>query len=84
MFSQFVLKLTTIPKVIIFFHLRPLEILSVSLEDRHNLSRLALPNCHQLVVRYGYNDEIISPDLASVIVDQTHRFLVAERSNDDK
>ena len=83
-FSQFVLKLTAIPEVIIFFHLRPLETPSVSPEDRHSVSRLALPNCYRFVVRYGYNDEIISPNLASVIVDQIRKFLVAEQSNDEK
>ena len=83
-FSQFVLKLTAIPEVIIFFHLRPLETPSVSLEDMHSVSRLALPNCYRLVVRYGYNDEIISPDLASVIVDQIRKFLVAEQGNGEK
>ena len=83
-FSQFVLKLNAIPEVIIFFHLRPLETPSVSPEERHSVSRPALPNCYRLVVRYGYNDEIISPDLASVIVDQIRKFLVAEQSNNEK
>ncbi|RMZ91492.1 hypothetical protein DV736_g1266, partial [Chaetothyriales sp. CBS 134916] len=78
-FSQFVLKLTSVPEVIVFFHLRPLETPSVAPEDRHTVSRLRLPNCYRLVVRYGYNDEIISPDLASVIVDQVRTFLSAEK-----
>ncbi|RMZ77258.1 hypothetical protein DV738_g4533, partial [Chaetothyriales sp. CBS 135597] len=78
-FSQFVLKLTSVPEVIIFFHLRPLETPSVGPEDRHTVSRLGLRNCYRLVVRYGYNDEIISPDLAAVIVDQVRNFLMTEK-----
>ncbi|KAF3407910.1 putative potassium transporter 12 [Talaromyces pinophilus] len=74
-FSQFVLKLTAIPEVSIFFHLRPMEIPSVSYKDRYSVSRLAIPNCYRLVVRYGYNDVIITPDLASVIVVQVRRYL---------
>ena len=66
-FSQFVLKLTAMPEVSVFFHLRPLEIPSVAAENRHTVSRLAIPNYYRLVVRYGYNNEIISPDLASVV-----------------
>ena len=77
-FSQFVLKLTAIPEVIIFFHLRPLETPSVAPEDRHTVSRLAIPNCYRLVVRYGFNDEIITPDLASVIYHQVRQHLLAE------
>ncbi|KAJ6020122.1 hypothetical protein N7499_003417 [Penicillium canescens] len=75
-FSQFVLKLNSLPEVIVFFHLRPLEQPSVAAENRFTVSRLAIPNCYRLVVRYGYNDEIITPDLASVIVDQVRKYLM--------
>ncbi|KAH8585858.1 potassium transporter-domain-containing protein [Bisporella sp. PMI_857] len=75
-FSQFVLKLTAMPEVIVFFHLRPLEAPSVAPENRHTVSRLAIPNCYRLVVRYGYNDEIITPNLASVIMEQIRRYLM--------
>lgn len=74
-FSQFVLKLTSMPEVIVFFHLRPLESPSVPMEDRYAVSQLAIPNCYRLVVRYGYNDEIISPDLANTITEQIRTYL---------
>ncbi|KAJ5771551.1 potassium transporter [Penicillium odoratum] len=77
-FSQFVLKLNSIPEVAVFFHLRPLETPSVAPENRHSVSRLAIPNCYRLVVRYGYNDEIITPNLASIIVEQIRRYLILE------
>jgi KUP system potassium uptake protein len=77
-FSQFVLKLTSMPEVIIFFHLRPLEMPSVQPDSRYTLSRLAVPNCYRLVVRYGYNDEIITPNLANVIVDQARKWLLKD------
>ncbi|KAL9621006.1 MAG: hypothetical protein Q9160_004524 [Pyrenula sp. 1 TL-2023] len=80
-FSHFVLKLTSMPEVIVFFHLRPLETPSVAPEDRYTASRLAIPNCYRLVVRYGYNDEIITPDLASVIVEQIRRYLIHQQRN---
>ncbi len=82
-FSHFVLKLTAIPEVIVFFHLRPLETPSVALADRHTVSRLAIPNCYRLVVRYGYNDEIITPDLASIIYKQVRQYLVDVERNED-
>ncbi|KAB8278662.1 potassium transporter-domain-containing protein [Aspergillus minisclerotigenes] len=75
-FSQFILKLTTMPAVIIFFHLRPIETPSVPAEDRYTVSRLAIPNCYRLLVRYGYNDEIITPDLANTITQQVRRYLI--------
>lgn len=76
-FSQFLLKLTSIPEVTVFFHLRPLEVPSVAPENRHSVSRLAIPNCYRLVVRYGYNDVIITPNLANIIVEQIRRYLIS-------
>jgi KUP system potassium uptake protein len=80
-FSQFVLKLTAMPEVIVFFHLRPLETPSVAAENRHTVSKLAIPNCYRLVVRYGYNDEIITPNLASVIAEQIRRYLIEKKAS---
>jgi KUP system potassium uptake protein len=80
-FSQFVLKLTAMPEVVVFFHLRPLETPSVGPENRYTVSRLAIPDCYRLVVRYGYNDEIITPNLASIIFEQVRRYLVEKQTD---
>lgn len=81
-FSQFALKLTAAPEIMVFFHLRPLEHPSVSLADRHTVSRLAIPNCYRLVLRYGYNDEVVSPDLGAVVYEQIRNFLIAESAHE--
>ncbi|KAF1848275.1 potassium transporter [Cucurbitaria berberidis CBS 394.84] len=80
-FSQFIRKLVTAPEVIVFFHLRPLEAPSVAPENRYSVSRLAIPNCYRLVVRHGYMDEVITPDLASLIFDKVRDHIV-ERALD--
>ncbi|KAL5472919.1 hypothetical protein PMIN07_000337 [Paraphaeosphaeria minitans] len=76
-FSQFVRKLVTAPEVVVFFHLRPLEVPSVAYEDRYHVSRLAIPNCYRLVVRHGYMDEVITPDLASLIFEKVRNHIVS-------
>ncbi|KAF2473678.1 potassium transporter [Lindgomyces ingoldianus] len=75
-FSQFIRKLVTAPKVIVFFHLRPLETPSVAAEERYHVSRLAIPNCYRLVVRHGYMDEVITPDLASLIFEKVRDHII--------
>lgn len=80
-FSQFIRKLATAPQVIVFFHLRPLEKPSVDPADRYSVTRLAIPNCYRLVVRHGYTDEVITPDLASLIYDKVRSHIV-ERALD--
>ncbi|KAL2810335.1 potassium transporter-domain-containing protein [Aspergillus granulosus] len=74
-FSQFLLKFTVLPEVIVFLHLRPLEVPSVPVEERFTVSRLAIPNAYRLVVRYGYNDEIIGEKLAYVVAGHIQIYL---------
>ncbi|KAH7109823.1 potassium transporter-domain-containing protein [Dendryphion nanum] len=75
-FSQFIRKLSTTPEVIVFFHLRPLETPSLAPENRYSVSRLAIPNCYRLVVRHGYMDEVITPNLASLVFDKVREHIV--------
>lgn len=75
-FSQFAIKLVAAPEVMVFFHLRPLESPSVPPESRYSVSRLAIPNCYRLIVRHGYMDEVITPDLAVLIYQQIRNFII--------
>ena len=83
-FSQFTIKLTAIPEVMVFVHFRPLEVPSVAAENRHSISRLAIPNCYRLVIRYGYNDVVITPDLASVVYEQIRFYKIKEWNNNSE
>lgn len=75
-FSQFVIKLVAAPEVMVFFHLRPLETPTIAPEDRYTISRLAIPNCYRLIVRHGYMDEVVTPDLAAIIYEQVRNYVV--------
>ena len=75
-FSQFIIKLVAAPEVMVFFHLRPLETPTVAPENRYTISRLAIPNCYRLIVRHGYMDEVVTPDLASLIYEQVRNYVI--------
>ncbi|KAF2661009.1 potassium transporter [Lophiostoma macrostomum CBS 122681] len=75
-FNHFIRKLITAPEVIVFFHLRPLEVPSVAPDQRYSVTRLAIPNCYRLVVRHGYMDEVITPDLASLVFEKVRDHIV--------
>jgi KUP system potassium uptake protein len=62
----------------VFFHLRPLETPSVAPETRYTVTRVAIPNCYRLVVRHGYMDEVITPDLASLVCEQVRNYIVCQ------
>lgn len=87
-FSQFLTKLLAAPEVIVFFHIRPLATPSV-IENRYHISRLAIPNCYRLIVRHGYMDEVITPDLAFLVYEQIRNFVAtthgaARREGDER
>jgi len=65
-------------QIMVFFHLRPLETPSIAPEDRYTVTRVAIPNCYRLVVRHGYMDEVITPDLASLVCEQVRNFIVCQ------
>jgi KUP system potassium uptake protein len=75
-FNQFIRKLVSAPSVIIFFHLRPLDQPFVEPENKYSVSRLAIPNCYRLVVRHGYMDEVITPNLATLIFEKVRNHIV--------
>ncbi|KAH0534038.1 hypothetical protein FGG08_007363 [Glutinoglossum americanum] len=77
-FSQFLSKLVAAPEIMVFFHLRPLEVPSVPPENRYTVSRLAIPNCYRLIVRHGFMDEVITPDLASLVCGQVRDFIIRQ------
>ncbi|KAH3907325.1 hypothetical protein HBI56_184780 [Parastagonospora nodorum] len=82
-FSQFIRKLVVAPEVIVFFHLRPLDQPSVAPTDRYSVTRLAMTNCYRLVVRHGYMDEVITPDLAALIYEQVRQHVISRALDRD-
>jgi KUP system potassium uptake protein len=78
-FTHFASKLGALPDVSVFFHLHPVEVPSVPDHERYSISRLpAIPGCYRLVVRHGFMDEVVSPDLGALIYEQVRRFLMRQ------
>ncbi|KAM5347757.1 hypothetical protein ACJ41O_007581 [Fusarium nematophilum] len=78
-FTHFASKLGALPDVSVFFHLHPVETPSVPDEERFHISRFAsIPGCYRLVVRHGFMDEVVSPDLGMLIYEQVRKFVVRQ------
>ncbi|KAI0176010.1 potassium transporter [Hypoxylon sp. FL1284] len=76
-FTQFVSKFGTVPDAMVFFHLHPVEAPSVASSDRYAISRIAaVPGCYRLVIRHGFMDEVITPDLAALIYEQVRNYVI--------
>ncbi|KAI1779527.1 potassium transporter [Hypoxylon cercidicola] len=76
-FTQFVSKFGAVPDAMVFFHLHPVEAPSVPASERYAVSRIAaVPGCYRLVVRHGFMDEVITPDLAALIYEQVRNYVI--------
>jgi KUP system potassium uptake protein len=70
-FAHFVIKFAARPSVIIFFHMRPLTVPSVPLEERYVITHTnGLINCYNVTLRHGYMDDVLHPGLARELVGQ--------------
>jgi KUP system potassium uptake protein len=86
---QFLQKFKATTEFMVLFHLRSLSVPTVPAEDLYTVSRcfaggpggkdkIQIPNCFRLTVRYGYTDEVITPDLGKLVADAIRTFLLAE------
>ena len=94
-FTHFLQKFQAAPKVCVFFHIRPLSKPTVPPDDRFSVSRCftkrppgsntPLPDYFRVTLRHGYIDEVVNPDLGSLIYEHLQNFVVQEsrKVNDD-
>lgn len=79
-FVQFVRKFKARPAVIVFFHMRPLSRPTVPNEERFVISRVAgIPSCYRVTLRHGYMDDVLTPDLGRVLVEQLVLYITRAR-----
>ncbi|KAF4463262.1 potassium uptake [Fusarium albosuccineum] len=76
-FTQFIRKFQTRPQVIVFFHMRPLCQPTVPYDQRFVISRVTtkIPSCYRIVLRHGYMDDVLTPNLARIIVNELMTFI---------
>ncbi|KAJ5629716.1 potassium transporter [Penicillium herquei] len=93
-FLHFLQKFNAMPEITVFLHLRPLSIPTVAPEERYAVTlcstrdengvKKVIPNCYRLIVRHGYTDEIVTPDLGMLVHDILRAFLkLHDRSSEE-
>lgn len=82
-YANFVRKFEASPAVSIFFHMRHLPTPSIPEAHRYIINRTSIPSCYRVVVRSGYMDDVITADLAQMLVDQITLFITADKAKAD-
>ncbi|KAI5800827.1 potassium transporter-domain-containing protein [Pyronema domesticum] len=75
-YEEFLRKFEAQQEVHVFLHLRTLSKPHVPLEDRYTVSCTSVNNCYRLIIRHGYNDRVVSPDLAKLVHEQTRKAIL--------
>jgi KUP system potassium uptake protein len=95
-FVHFLQKFHAVSEVVIFFNLRPLETPTVPPEERFTITRcyigsngegdsgstrVPMKNCYRIIIRHGYNDQIVTNDLGILLYEQLRDFVIREGVN---
>jgi KUP system potassium uptake protein len=79
-YANFVRKFEASPAVSIFLHMRHLPTPSIPEAQRYIIGRTSIPSCYRVIVRSGYMDDIITSNLAQLLVDQITLFITSDQA----
>ncbi|KAL8829443.1 MAG: hypothetical protein Q9191_002008 [Dirinaria sp. TL-2023a] len=88
-YQQFLQKFRATPAVAVFFHIRPLPRPTVDVKERFTVSRCfsdldgfaPVQSIFRVTLRHGYTDEVVSPDLGMILMEQVRSFIIREASS---
>ena len=76
-YAQFLQKFEARPNVHVFLQLRALSLPSVDEHEKYAVSEVeGIDDCYRVVVRHGYNDEIVTKELGGVVYTNVRAFIV--------
>ncbi|USW52703.1 Putative potassium transporter [Septoria linicola] len=80
-YEQWLSKFRTQMDIVVFMHLRALSIPHIPEEDRFEITETHVKNVFRLIVRHGYDDHIVSPDLAGLIYQELRSSMIREKGS---
>jgi len=79
-YAQFIRKFEASPSIAIFFHMRLLPTPSIPASERYIIGRTSISSCYRVTVRHGYMDDVITADLAKLLVDELTLFITSDHA----
>jgi len=75
-YEQWLCKFRAQMDLVVLMHLRALGVPHVKDEDKYVVARTSVRNVYRLIIRHGYNDHVITPDLARVVYEEVRRAIL--------
>ena len=80
-FSQFIRKFSARPEIMVFFHMRPLSVPTIPEVERYLITRTSIPGCYRVIIRHGYTDDVLTPDIGRIICEQLTLYITRDHSS---
>ena len=76
-FAQFLQKFEARHQVHVFLQMRALSLPTVEEGEKYSVSAIhGLENCYRVIARHGYNDEIVTGELGSIVYREVCKFII--------
>lgn len=75
-YEQWLRKFRTQLDVVVLMHMRALSKPHVTEEEKYAVSRTSVKNVYRLTIRHGYNDHVVTPDLARLVYEEVREAIV--------
>lgn len=76
-YEEFLRKFEAQPEIQVFLHLRATTVPFVSEDERHAVTRTGLPNCYRMIIRFGYSEQAVSPQIGRIVYDEVRKYVVS-------
>lgn len=76
-YSQFLRKFEARPEVHVFLQMRSLGLPTIAESEKYSVVEVpGIENCYRVTIRHGYNDEIVTKELAGTVYAQVRRYIM--------
>ncbi|KAF2217540.1 hypothetical protein CERZMDRAFT_104223 [Cercospora zeae-maydis SCOH1-5] len=77
-YEQWLRKFRAQLNTVVFMHLRALSMPHVSEEQRFEVSETNVKDVYRVIIRHGYKDHVITPDLAALVCQEIRSLIVRQ------
>ena len=75
-YEHFLEKFQAHHEIVAFLHMRALAVPHVAADERFAVTGTALSNCYRLIIRHGYNDHVVTPDLGNLVYHELRKAVI--------
>ncbi|KAK4506349.1 hypothetical protein PRZ48_000079 [Zasmidium cellare] len=76
-YEQWIRKFRAQMDVVVLMHMRALSVPHVDEEEKFEVTKTGVKNVYRLIIRHGYSDHVVTPDLAGLVYEEVRKSILA-------